>query len=67
MAKVLERARVVVVGSACPELVAACKMIPAETMEAALGLAAQELGQYCSVLVVPYALLTLPVVGPRAP
>jgi nickel-dependent lactate racemase len=67
MAKVLERARVVVVGSECPDLVAACKMIPAETMEAALGLAAQELGQFCSVLVVPHALLTLPVVGPRAP
>ena len=44
MAKVLEQARVVIVGSECPELVAACKMIPAATMEEALGLASREFG-----------------------
>ncbi len=42
MAKVLESARVVIVGSECPDLVAACKMIPAPTMEHALELAASE-------------------------
>jgi nickel-dependent lactate racemase len=62
MAKVLEQVHVVIVGSECPDLVAACKMIPAATMEAALALAGNELGQSCDVLVVPHALLTLPVI-----
>ena len=62
MAKVLEQARVVIVGSECPDVVAACKMIPAATMEEALALAARELGPDLDVLIVPHALLTLPVV-----
>jgi nickel-dependent lactate racemase len=62
MAKVLEQARVVIVGSEYPDVVAACKMIPAATMEEALSLAARELGEKLDVLVVPHALLTLPVV-----
>jgi nickel-dependent lactate racemase len=62
MAKVLEHTRVVIVGSECPDLVAACKMIPAATVEEALGIAARELGKSCDVLIVPHALLTLPVV-----
>jgi lactate racemase len=65
MAKVLEKVRVVIVGSECPDLVAACKMIPAATIEDALALARIELGQSCNVLVVPHALLTLPVIGPE--
>jgi len=67
MAKVLEQARVVIVGSDCPDLVAACKMIPAATMEDALALASNELGQSCDVLVVPHALLTLPVISSEHP
>ncbi len=35
MAKVLEQNQVIMVGSECPELVAACKMIPAATMDEA--------------------------------
>jgi len=62
MAKVLEQARVVIVGSECPDVVAACKMTPATTMEEALALAARELGGELDVLIVPHALLTLPVV-----
>ena len=62
MAKVLDQARVVIVGSECPELVAACKMIPAATMDEALALAERELGKACRVLIVPHALLTLPVI-----
>lgn len=61
MAKVLEQARVVVVGSECPDVVAACKMTPAATMKEAL--AADELGEALDVLIVPRALLTLPVVA----
>ena len=63
MAKVLERARVVIVGSEHPDVVAACKMIPVATMEGALALAAKELGPDLDVLIVPHAMLTLPVVS----
>jgi nickel-dependent lactate racemase len=63
MAKVLEGARVVIVGSECPDVVAACKMTPAATMDDALTLAASELGDELDVLIVPHALLTLPVLG----
>ncbi len=63
MAKVLEEARVVIVGSECPELVRDCKMIPAATIEDALALAQRELGGNLDVLIVPHALLTLPVIA----
>lgn len=62
MAKVLEQAKVVIVGSECPDLVSACKMIPAATMDEALELASRELGPACKVLIVPHAMLTLPVI-----
>ena len=62
MAKVLEQCHVVVVGSEHPDIVRACKMIPAPTMAAALETAAADLGSDLDVLVVPHALLTLPVV-----
>ncbi len=62
MAKVLEEAKVVIVGSECPDLVRDCKMIPAETMEEALRLAEADLGSSCNVLIVPHAMLTLPVI-----
>jgi len=62
MAKVLEKSKVVIVGSECPDLVRDCKMIPAATMEEALQLAALDLGPSCSVLIVPHAMLTLPVI-----
>lgn len=62
MAKVLEQARVIIVASAYPDIVSACKMIPAATMDEALQIAAGDLGRPCDVLIVPHALLTLPVV-----
>ena len=62
MAKVLEQAHVIIVGSECPDLVAACKMIPASTIDAALELAARQTGSSARVLVVPHAMLTLPIV-----
>jgi nickel-dependent lactate racemase len=61
MAKVLEETNVVIVGSEYPDLVSACKMIPAATMEEALDLAASKMGPTCDVLIVPHAMLTLPV------
>jgi nickel-dependent lactate racemase len=66
MAKVLQEANVVIVGSEYPDLVAACKMIPAATMEEALELAASKLGPACDVLIVPHAMLTLPVLQTKA-
>jgi nickel-dependent lactate racemase len=62
MAKVLERNPIVIVGSEHPEIVSACKMIPVATMEEALAMAAADLGSDLDVLVVPHALLTLPVI-----
>ncbi len=62
MAKVLEEARVIIVGSECPDIVAACKMIPAATLDEALAIVQKELGTNLDVLIVPHALLTLPVV-----
>lgn len=62
MAKVLEEAHVVIVGSECPDVVAQCKMTPAATIEEALALAARDRGPDLDVLIVPHALLTLPVV-----
>ena len=62
MAKVLEQARVIIVGAECPEIVREAKMIPATTMDEALALAARELGNDLDVLIVPHALLTLPMV-----
>lgn len=62
MAKVLEKTDVIIVGSECPDIVAACKMIPAATMEEALQIATAKLGSACDVLIVPHAMLTLPVV-----
>jgi lactate racemase len=63
MAKVLEKADVIIVGSDFPELVTACKMIHAVTMGDALEIARKKVGKSCDVLVVPHALLTLPIIG----
>ncbi len=62
MAKVLEQTRVIIVGSEFPDVVAACKMIPAATMDEALAIATKDLGRDCRALIVPHALLTLPIV-----
>ena len=61
-AKVLEKSHIIIVASECPDIVAACKMIPAADMGEALQIAANDLGPACDVLVVPHALQTLPVI-----
>ncbi len=63
MAKVLEQTHVIIVGSECPELVTACKMIPAATIKDALAIAESELGKSLDALIVPHALQTLPIIG----
>lgn len=65
MAKVLEETNVVIVASEYPELVAECKMIPAGSMEEAIEIASSRLGPACNVLIVPHAMLTLPVIQTR--
>jgi nickel-dependent lactate racemase len=63
MAKVLEDVAVVFVGSETPEQVRALHMIPARDMTHAFRIAAERLGRHdLDVLVVPHALLTLPMV-----
>ena len=62
IAKVLEGCKIIIVASECPDIVAACKMIPAATMDQAMQIAARDKGASCDVLIVPHALLTLPVV-----
>jgi nickel-dependent lactate racemase len=62
LAKVLEKSNVIIVGSRCPDIVSECKMIPAETMDEALQIAGKSVGFSTDVLIVPHALLTLPVV-----
>jgi len=62
VAKVLEETRIIIVGSEHPDIVAACKMIPAATMDEALDIVTRDLGPDLDVLIVPHALLTLPVV-----
>jgi hypothetical protein len=62
MAKVLEKVRVIVVGAQNPDLIRDCKMIPQDTMENALSLVMRERGATQDALVVPHALLTLPIV-----
>ncbi len=62
VAKVLCEAQIVIVGATCPEVVREVKMIPAATMEEALAWVQEHQGRELDVLIVPHALLTLPVV-----
>lgn len=63
MAKVLEKSPVIVVGAEAPEIVRQAKMIPARDMNEAFRTAAAILGRKdLDVLIVPHALLTLPIV-----
>ncbi|NLE76401.1 MAG: nickel-dependent lactate racemase [Chloroflexi bacterium] len=62
MARVLEGAEVVVVGAQDPQMIREAKMTPVSTVDEALALAAAKLGRELDVLVVPHALLTLPIV-----
>lgn len=64
MAKVMEHCPVIIVGSECPDIVRDAKMIPAATMEEAFAIVTRALGSDLDALVVPHALLTLPIVQP---
>jgi nickel-dependent lactate racemase len=62
LGKLLSEADVVVVGAQTPDIVRDVKMVPAATMEEAFAWVQAKQGQALDVLVVPHALLTLPVV-----
>ena len=62
MAKVLEKNKVIVVGSHDADMIREAKMIPAATMDEAFAIVRADLGPRADVLVVPHALLTLPIV-----
>jgi hypothetical protein len=63
MAKVLEQVQVIIVGAEDPDLIQSAKFLTAPSMEAAFDLVRQRLGDGAlDALVVPHALLTLPVV-----
>lgn len=62
MAKVMEKNDVAVVGSVCPDIIRAAKMIPFKTMEEALKHCEKKFGKTAEVLIVPHSLQTLPFV-----
>jgi nickel-dependent lactate racemase len=63
MAKVMEQCGVIIVGSECPDIVREVKMIPAADMDEAFSIVIDKLGRSdLEVLIVPHALLTLPIV-----
>jgi nickel-dependent lactate racemase len=62
MAKVLEKNNVIVVGTETPEVVRQLHMIPAADINEAFRIAVSKIGRNdLEVLIVPQALLTLPV------
>jgi len=63
MAKVLEKSSVIVVGSETPDVVQQVHMIPAVDMDEAFRIATEKIGRTnLDLLIVPHALLTLPIV-----
>jgi lactate racemase len=62
MAKVLAHCTVAVVGARDPELLRRAHLVPCATMDEAFALVADQCGPRAEVLIVPHALLTLPIV-----
>jgi len=61
MARVMEECGVIIVGSEYPDIVRQARMTPAADMDEAFHIVTQKLGPDLDVLIVPHALLTLPV------
>jgi nickel-dependent lactate racemase len=61
MAKVLEQNDVILVGAEDPDLIRSAKFLAAPTMEVAFAMVSQNLGEELEALIVPHALLTLPI------
>ena len=64
IAKVLEKIDIIVVGSKTPDLIRQVHMIPADDMESAFRISAQKIGRkHLDALIVPHAMLTLPIIS----
>ena len=62
IAKVLEKVDIIVVGSETPDIIRQVHMIPADDMETAFNICTRKIGRPdLDILIVPHALLTLPV------
>ncbi len=66
MAQVLQHARIIIAGIEQPAIAEAVGFLPAPDIEAALRLAASIVGSPAKAVVVPHALLTLPIVADSA-
>jgi len=64
LAQVLLKHDVIVVGSECPDVVRACKMIAADSIDDAIDRARRTIGTAARVLYLPHPLHTLPIVNP---
>ncbi|HZY41452.1 MAG TPA: hypothetical protein VFF59_05565, partial [Anaerolineae bacterium] len=62
LAQVLLKYHVVIVGSECPEVVTACKMIAVNSIDEGLDRAREIIGATASVLYLPHPLQTVPIV-----
>jgi len=62
VARAMSDVEFVVAGSLCPDVVRECKMEPVDTIEEGLAYAQRKLGRELDAVIVPHALLTLPVV-----
>ena len=62
MAKVLEQNEAIIVGAEDPELIQSAKFLSEPTMDDAFRAVSRRLGDDLDVLIVPHALLTLPIV-----
>jgi hypothetical protein len=65
MAKVLEQNDVIIVGARDPDLIRSAKFLAAPTLEVAFAMVQEKLGAELEALIVPHALLTLPIVQTR--
>jgi nickel-dependent lactate racemase len=63
MAKVLEQNDVIIVGAEDPDLMRSAKFLTAPTMELAFATVSEKLGDELDAVIVPHALLTLPIVA----
>ena len=64
VAKVLEKTQVIIVGSETPDVVRQMHMVPVSDMDEAFQIAAEMMARSdLDVLIVPHALMTLPIVS----
>jgi len=63
MAKILKRADVIIVGSEIPHIVEEMKMMAAKTLDEALKMATERMGEKARILVSTHGLTTVPISG----